>query len=79
MSGGPDVVLRNRDLPLGVDNHRGPDKSLVRLAIVLLLAPGRVRLGDGVVRVGQQGESRPSSAANLASLSTGSGEIPTTS
>src|SRR6187399_3775665 len=47
------------DLPLLVHEERGADDPQVLLAVHRLLTPGAVRLGDGVVLVGEQWEPEP--------------------
>src|SRR6478735_9312330 len=45
-----------RDATLRIDQERPPRRAPVGLAVVLLLDPRAVFLGDGVVDVGEQGE-----------------------
>ena len=45
-----------RDPAVGIDQERRPRRAPVRLAVVLLLDPRAVGLGDRVVLVGEEGE-----------------------
>ena len=56
MSFGLILYQASADLALLVDQERRADDAHVGLAVVLLLPPHAVRLGDGVVGVGQQRE-----------------------
>ena len=50
------VVLHGRQVAVRVDHEPRPDDAEVRLAVVLLLAPGSVGLGDRVVGVDEERE-----------------------
>ena len=67
-----------RDLPVGADDEGAALDAPVGLAVVALLDPGAVGVGDRVVGVGEQGEVEPYLPANFATASTSSGEIPIT-
>src|SRR4029078_11163169 len=59
MTLGLDLPPDSRDAAIGVDEERPSGRAHVRLAVVLLLDPGAVRLRHLVVFVGEQRERQP--------------------
>ena len=58
VAGGPDVVLGHGHLAVRIHHDGGTDEALVGPAVVLLLAPRGVGLGNGVVLVRQEREGQ---------------------
>lgn len=78
VAGGLDVVLRDDDLSVFIDDEGGPDHPLHRLAIHLLLpvgTPGRQHLAVGIR---QQRKRQALGIAERSELLRLVGEIPTT-
>src|SRR4051795_11561960 len=68
VAGGLDVVLREEDLAVLVDDDRGADDALDQLAVELLLAEGGVLLHHDLVRVGEQRDRQAAALAELREL-----------
>ena len=79
VTSGLDVVLRDGDLALLVDDERRADDALHGFAVHRFFAERAPRGQDLAVGVGQQRERQLSASRNLASFSGLSGEMPTTS